>query len=104
MLQDTTCVSCYFTECSICLLGLRIFYLLCECVYTLDPQFACGFILCRVFYVKLVTDVQMKTLCSKVVFQGTGRDPDTTTEVNPKLPPSCTWSQGDKEAMLLPLN
>lgn len=43
----------------------------------------------------------MKTLYSKVVFQGTA---DTTTEVNPKLPPSCTQSQGDKEAMLLPLD
>lgn len=67
----TACFSSYFTECSICLLGLRILYLLSECVYTLDPQFACGFILCREFYVEPVTDVQMKTLCSKVVFQGT---------------------------------
>lgn len=70
-IQDTACFSCSFTEYSICLLRLRIFYLLCECVYALDPQFACGFILCGVFYVKPVTDLQMKILCSKVVFQGT---------------------------------
>lgn len=96
MFQDTACFSCYFTEYSICLLGLRILYLLCDCVYTLDPQFACGFILCRVFYMKPVTDRQMKTLCSKVVFQGTAG-----IQI---LVPSCTWSHGDKEAMLLPLN